>query len=135
VGHVVRHRIRVRYAECDPLGVVFNANYFLYFDVALTELWRDAGCSYAAMMEQGVETAVVEATARFHAPARFDDQLELEAAVEHLGTTSIVTTYRITREVTLLCEGRMVHVCVDPRSHEKVPIPPSVRAALVGTRD
>src|SRR3954454_24748958 len=132
MGHSTRHRIRVRYAECDPLGVVFNANYFLYFDIALTELWRDAGVPYTAMMEEGVDTAVVEATARFHAPARFDDELELEAAVERLGTTIIVTTYRITRDETLICEGRTAHVCVDPRSHQKVPIPPVVRRALGG---
>jgi acyl-CoA thioester hydrolase len=126
----MRHRIRVRYAECDPLGIVFNANFFMYFDVALTELWRDAGISYGAMAEAGVETAVVEAAARFRAPARFDDELDLEAAVERLGTTSIVTRYRVLRDEELLCEGTLVHVCVDRRTHEKVSIPAEVRAAL-----
>jgi acyl-CoA thioester hydrolase len=127
---VARHRIRVRYAECDPLGIVFNANFFVYFDVVLTELWRDAGVSYAAMAQDGLETAVVEATARFRAPARFDDELDLEAGVEHLGRTSIVTRYRVLRDEELLCEGRLAHVCVDRRTHQKAAIPDQVRSAL-----
>ncbi len=130
MGSATSHRLRVRYAECDPLGIVFNANYFLYFDVAFTELWRAGGLSYAELAEQGVETAVLEATARFRSPASFDDELDVHAAVQRLGRTSMVTDYRIARDATLVCEGRLVHVFVDRATHEKREIPAEVRRAL-----
>src|SRR5262249_61340495 len=54
-----RHRLRVRYNECDPQGVVFNANYLTYFDLTMTELWRQLG-GYQAMVEAGVDMVVAE---------------------------------------------------------------------------
>ena len=127
---VFRHRIRVRYGECDPQGVVFNANYFAYFDIALTELWREAAGGYAGMMDEGVDLQVVEATARYKAPARFDDEIDVTIEVTHLGTTSMVTTLAIRRDGALLVEGELAHVFVDTAALTKVPIPERLRAAL-----
>ena len=126
------HRIRVRYGECDPQGVVFNAHYFAYFDIALTELWREALGGYRAMMDEGVDLVVAEATARYKAPARFDDEIDLEVEVTRLGTTSMATGLRIRRDGELLVEGEMVHVFIDRGSHTKTAIPDSIRAALTG---
>ena len=65
------HELRVRYGECDPQGIVFNANYLLYFDVAFTELWREAVGSWQEMVERdGVDAVVREAKLRFRSPAR-----------------------------------------------------------------
>jgi acyl-CoA thioester hydrolase len=124
------HRLRVRYGECDPQGVVFNAHYFAYFDIALTELWREVAGGYLAMMEDGLDLQVVEATARYKAPARFDDELDVAIEVSHLGTTSIVTDLTIRRDGELLVEGRLAHVFVDIEKHTKTPIPDRLRAAL-----
>lgn len=125
--------IRVRYSECDLQGHVFNANYFSYFDIALTELWRVAAGGYQEMLDAGVDLVVVEATARFKAPARFDDELLVEVAVSHLGTTSIRTDLRILRDGLLLVEGEMVHVFVTRDTTVKTPIPPGIRAGLEGS--
>ena len=114
------------------MGIVFNAHYFLYFDIGVTELWRAAGLSYAEMAAAGVDTAVVEATAKFRAPARFDDLVDIEAAVDRLGRTSAVIAFRIWRDEELLCEGHNVYVFVDRDTHEKIDIPQDVRAALAG---
>ena len=76
------HELRVRYGECDPQQIVFNANYFLYFDVAFTELWREAIGPWQDMVERGIDAVVAEANARFRAPARFDDVLSLRAQVD-----------------------------------------------------
>jgi acyl-CoA thioester hydrolase len=130
VGRRHRHRLRVRYGECDPQGVVFNAHYFAYFDVALTELWREAAGGYAAMMEEGIDLQVVEATARYKAPARFDDELDIDIEVTKLGTTSMVTDLAIRRDGTLLVEGRLVHVFIDITTLTKASIPDRLRAAL-----
>jgi len=130
VGRSHTHRLRVRYGECDPQGVVFNAHYFAYFDIALTELWREAAGGYAGMMADGIDLQVVEATARYKAPARFDDEIDVTIEVSHLGTTSMVTTVAIRRDGALLVEGELAHVFVDAAALTKVPIPDRLRAAL-----
>ena len=83
------HELRVRYGECDPQGIVFNANYLAYFDHTVTELWRASALgSWEAMVERGVDVVVGEANIRFRAPARFDDLITISARVAHFGTTS-----------------------------------------------
>ena len=130
MGRSHTHRIRVRYGECDPQGVVFNAHYFAYFDIALTELWRAAAGGYAGMIEDGIDLQVVEATARYKAPARFDDEIDVTIEVAKLGTTSMVTSLAIRRDGALLVEGELAHVFVDTTALTKVPIPERVRSAL-----
>ena len=126
----LRYELRVRYGECDPQGVVFNANYLAYFDNSINELVRAACGSYQAMLDRGVDIVVAEAQLRFKAPARFDEQLELEIALTHLGTTSIVSEHRISRDGELLVEGTLRHVMVDPAALAKTPIPDWLREAL-----
>jgi acyl-CoA thioester hydrolase len=125
------HRVRVRYNECDAQGHVFNANYFVYFDVTLTELWRESLGSYEALTAEGLDLVVAETGARFRAPARFDDELEIALEIARLGNTSMVSTIAITREGEMLAEGRIVHifVCAD-RLGDKAPIPDHVRQVL-----
>jgi acyl-CoA thioester hydrolase len=130
VGAPFVHRLRVRFHECDPQGVVFNAHYFTYVDVALTEMWRAAFGSYQDVIEQGTDVVVVEASARFRAPARFDEELAVELAIERLGTTSMTTATAVRRDGQLLVEGRIVHVFVDPATMAKQEIPAHVRAGL-----
>jgi acyl-CoA thioester hydrolase len=124
------HRLRVRYHECDAQGIVFNATHFAYFDVVLTELWRVAFGSYAAMVAAGTDVQVVDASASFHAPARFDDELDIAMMLVRLGTTSITSSFEERRDGALLVSGRLVHVCVDAGTHVKQPIPPDMRRRL-----
>jgi acyl-CoA thioester hydrolase len=125
------HHLRVRYNECDVQGHVFNANYFVYFDVVLTELWRVALGSYDALTDDGLDLVVAEAGARFRAPARFDDELEIRLEIERLGSTSMVSAIEIMRDGVVLAEGRIVHIFVRADSlGEKTPIPDHVRRAL-----
>ena len=107
------HTLRVRYAECDPQGVVFNAHFLAYFDVGITELFRAAFGSYQAMVDRGVDLVVAEAGLRYRRPAHFDDELTLEVAVTRLGTTSITTSYRVLRDGELLVDGTLRHVLID----------------------
>ncbi len=124
------HSLRVRYAECDPQQIVFNANYFAYFDVAMTELWRAALGHYGMMLERGVDMVVAEASARFLGAARFDDELALEVSITRLGTTACTTRHRVLRDGQALVEGELRHVFVDPVSLEKLAIPDWLRDAL-----
>lgn len=124
------HRLRVRYGECDPQGIVFNANYLLYADVAFTELWRAAVGPWREMVERGFDAVVAEANLRFFAPARFDDDLELRAEVERVGTTSIATEIAVARDGQLLVDVRLRHVVVDAAGWNKTPVPAFIRDGL-----
>ncbi len=124
------HRLRVRYGECDPQGIVFNANYLLYFDVAFTELWRVAVGPWQEMVERGLDAVVAEASIKFRAPARFDDELELHAVVRSLGTTAITTEITVVRDGEQLVVGLLRHVCLATDSWAKTDIPDWVRTGL-----
>lgn len=126
-----RHRIRVRYNECDAQGAVFNSNYLVFFDVTITELWRDAFGSYDVALEKfGLDLVVGEANVRYFAPARFDDELDVDVTVEKLGTTSMTTRYDVHRGPDQIAQGRLRHVFVDLGSGGKHKIPDEVRAVL-----
>jgi acyl-CoA thioester hydrolase len=127
---VFTHRLRVRYGECDPQGIVFNANYLLYFDVAFTELWREAVGPWQEMVGRGIDAVVAEAGLRFRAPARFDDELDLICRLTRLGTTGMTTTIDVTRGGEVLVEGTLRHVIVDASTWQKAPIPEWVRSGL-----
>ena len=120
----------MRYGECDPQGIVFNANYLLYFDVAFTELWRAAVGPWQDMVERGVDAVVAEANLVYRAPARFDDELQLQARIARLGATAITTEIDVLREKELLVEGRLRHVCVATDTWGKIDLPDWVRRGL-----
>ena len=128
-----RHRIRVRFNECDGQGVVFYANYLMYFDVAMTELWREAFAGgYAGMVAKGTDAMVAEANIRYRAPAQFDDELDLVGAVTRIGTSSTVTHLTAERvgDGEVLAEADLRHVFIDASSLAKCEIPDDVRAGM-----
>lgn len=124
------HRLRVRYSECDQQGVVFNGQYLFFYDVAMTELWRAKVVPYREMIERGVDVVVAEATIRFRAGARFDEELDIEMPVKHLGTTSLIIhpVFRVGER--LIADGEVRHVFVDPETLTKTPIPDYIREVL-----
>jgi acyl-CoA thioester hydrolase len=124
------HELRVRYGECDPQGIVFNANYLAYFDIAVTELWRAAIGPWGVMVERGYDVVVAEANLRFRAPARFDDVVALGVRVAEMGTTSVRLELDIRRDGELLVEGRLRQVFVDAKTWGKTAIPDWAREAL-----
>jgi acyl-CoA thioester hydrolase len=124
------HPLRVRYGECDPQGIVFNANYLLYFDVAFTELWRAAVGPWQEMVDRGIDAVVADASISFRAPARFDDRLELQAQVTRIGTTSLTTQIDVTRAAEVLVSGTLRHVCVATDTWAKTELPDWIRDGL-----
>jgi acyl-CoA thioester hydrolase len=128
-----RHRLRVRWSECDLQGVVFYPQYLAYLDHTVTELWRVAIGPYTDMIPtHGVDMVVAEAAMRYRGSARFDDELEISASLTRLGSTSITTAFRIERvsDSALLTEGELRHVFVDPEDFSKREMPDRVRSAL-----
>ena len=108
-------RVRVRYAETDQMGVVYHANYLVWFEIGRVELMRQCGLDYRTLeAEEGCRIVVVEATARYKSPARYDDQLRIETRVVKARGPIVRFRYQILRESdeALLCEGETVHVVV-----------------------
>jgi acyl-CoA thioester hydrolase len=128
-------RIRVRYAETDQMGVVYYANFFVWFEVGRVELLRQLGFHYKQMeIEDDCRIPVVEANCRYKSPARYDDELLLETRVLALRRSLIKFGYRLTRPggeapATLLAEGETTHVTVD-RSMRRIPLPHKYVAIL-----
>ena len=129
-GTVFRHTLRVRYSECDPQGVVFNANYVAYFDVVITELWRAALGPYQALVESGVDMVVAEVNVRFLGPARFDDEVDFEVRLTRIGETGIATRIDAFTSGQPVVEGHIRHVFIDPDTKTKRAIPDHVREGL-----
>jgi acyl-CoA thioester hydrolase len=124
-----RNRLRVRYNECDPQGVVFNANYLTYFDLTMTELWRELG-GYQAMVDAGVDMVVAEAKIRYRAALRFDDEFEVQATIGRLGDTSMTTAIAIVRADETVAEGELRHVFIESGGGNTAPIPEAIRSGL-----
>jgi acyl-CoA thioester hydrolase len=125
-----QHTIRVRYQECDAQGVVYFARYPEYYDLALTELWREMLGSYQAMVEAGTDLVVAQMSIEYRSPARFDDLIDVELTVDRLGETSMLSSYAIVRDGERLVEGAFRHVFIDPPTKAKKPIPAEIREGL-----
>jgi acyl-CoA thioester hydrolase len=127
-----RHRLRVRWSECDSQGVVFYPNYLAYFDHLVTELWRETVGPYGQIHELGIDLVVAEAGIRYRVSARFDEEIELRALISRLGTTSMTTDLAVERvgDGAVLAEGELRHVFVDPDTFQKREMPGQVRERL-----
>lgn len=117
------------------MGVVYYANYFVWFEIGRVELMRSLGFDYREIEEQAqCFLPVVEANCRYRAPARYDDLLTLETRVLNQRTSMIRFGYRLLHatedaEPALLAEGETVHVVVD-RNMQKTPLPERFATAL-----
>ena len=129
-GGVFKHTLRVRFGECDPQGVVFNANYVAYLDVVMTELWREAIGPYQEMVEAGTDMVVAEVNVRFLGPAAFDDEVEFEARITRLGETAMSTRIEASTSGKPVFEAHMRHVFIDPAAKTKQAMPANIREAL-----
>ena len=109
-------QVRVRYAETDKMGVVYYANYFVWFEVARADLLRSLGWTYREMESAGIALPVIEAHCRYHLSAKYDDELEVRAEGRMLSAVRMEFTYELARkgESAIVASGRTVHAAVDP---------------------
>jgi acyl-CoA thioester hydrolase len=92
-----RSIVRVRYAETDKMGVVYYANYFVWFEVARADLLRNRGWSYREMESAGVSLPVIEAHCAYQRPARYDDELEIMTHGRLLSPVRMEFLYEVKR--------------------------------------
>src|ERR1051325_3339987 len=112
------HKLRVRFAETDLQGIVFNGNYLTYYDVAWTEYFRAMGMAWKDIVETGADTVLARTTIEFKSPAHFDDVLEVYTRVSKIGNTSITFDFEIYPEgdERLIGTSSSLYVCVDPKT-------------------
>jgi acyl-CoA thioester hydrolase len=108
--------VRVRYAETDKMGVVYYANYLIWFEVGRTDLLRHAGWTYREMEDAGFSLPVIEAHCNYLQPARYDDELDVETTGSRLSAVRVRFDYRVLRTAggVLLATGHSVHASLDP---------------------
>lgn len=125
------YRIRVRYSEVDPQGVVFNARYLDYADIAVTEYWRAVKAA-GHWGEAILECHVAKAEVNFRKPITADEEIDVMARTSRFGTTSMTTLVEIhgAGAEDLRASIELIAVHIDLSDHRPRPLPDSVRTAL-----
>jgi acyl-CoA thioester hydrolase len=113
---VVETRFRVRYHETDAMGIVHHAAYITWFEEGRSAFTRCIGYPYSRMEAEGIALAVAAVTARFHRPARYDEEVVVVTCLDTLGSRGMAFTYEIRRasDGDLLVSGKSTHVSVGP---------------------
>ena len=124
--------VRVRYAETDKMGVVYYANYFVWFEVGRTEWLRETGWSYREMEVEGVSLPVIEAHCEYRQSARYDDEIEIVTRATSLTPVRIRFDYEVVRarDQVVVASGHTVHAALDPNGRP-CRLPDRVRRLLV----
>ena len=130
-GAVRRTRVRVRYAETDRMGVVYYANYLVWFEVGRTEWLRETGWTYREMERDGISLPVIEAHCEYRQPARYDDEIEIATRGTLVTPVRIRFDYEAARAAdgTIAAVGHTVHAAVDA-SGKPCRLPSRVREVL-----
>ena len=120
---------RVRYAETDQQGCVFNAHYLTWFDTAITEYLRHLGWDYRAYMATGVDFHTVRSLVEYRAPVRFDEEIDVYVRPTRLGQTSILWQMEIHAGMSeqMRSSGEVIWVNTDQRIGRSVPLPDRLR--------
>jgi acyl-CoA thioester hydrolase len=123
-----RLEIRVRYCECDPMGVVHHTVYPVWFEMGRTELLRESGKSYRDFEAEGVFLAVVSLNVKYRRPARYDDLVTLVTTLGEVGGVKIMHSYRLERDGETLVVGETTLACLDRDGRARA-LPDSLRLA------
>ena len=123
---------KIRYSDCDPQGIVFNANFARYWDDAVTDWFEELGFGGTELGGIDVDVVTARLEIDFKAAAKLGDTLVTEAAVERFGDTSmtvLVTTSRQS-DSQIVAEGKAIYVFVDPAEFRPITVPESFREAV-----
>lgn len=127
---IVRMPVRVRFHECDPQGVVFNAHYLAYADMASFETIKELFGSHSHLVKRGIDLVVAESTLRYRGACRFDEDLSVDTYVDRVGTASLVLRFDITRAGELVTEVINRYVWVGAENLQPVRPPEDVSEAF-----
>ena len=121
---------RVPYADTDKMGVVYYANYLVYFERLRTELLREAGLSYFQMEEDGIMLPVIEAVCKYKRSAAYDDLLTISGQIEEIKGPKVKISCEVRKNEELLVFGHTIHACISTETRRPTR-PPAVLMNLV----
>jgi len=132
VSYVYPYTHRVRYRECDPMGVVYHTHYLDYFEAARTEALRHRGVRYRDLEAEGIIMPVVEVAVRYRGPAHYDEVLVVEVAFETMPDVRVPIDYTVHREGEdeTLAEGHTTLCFMDAERRRPIRAPEAVRTAF-----
>jgi acyl-CoA thioester hydrolase len=127
----IASRIRVRYAETDQMGVVYYANYYVWFEVGRTDLLRSAGGSYRDMEKDGLQLPVIESHCEYRQAAKYDDELEVRTRGSIVSPVRIKFSYELVRpkDNATLAIGHTIHAALDATGRPRR-LPDSVKSLM-----
>jgi 4-hydroxybenzoyl-CoA thioesterase len=133
-GQSFAHRCRVYYEDTDAGGIVYYVNYLKFMERARTERLRELGFAQSALAGENLLFVVHSSEARYHKPARLDDELLVSADVTELNRVSLRFHQQVRRATddVLLCEGQFLVACVRADSLKPRAIPEALRTAFAG---
>ena len=125
--------MRARYPETDRMGVVHHSHYFVWFEIGRTELLRDLGMPYAALEEEQLFMPVIEAAARYRAPVRYDEEVDVETELTEVTGVQVRFAYRLLRHPggEPVATGFSLHAAVNEKGRPRR-LPQEVRERLLG---
>lgn len=130
-GYTFSTTVRVRFADTDAQGIVHNANYLVWFEVARVEYLRAHAGGYQKLRDEGIEALVLETHVRYLAPARFDDVVHVHCRCVGLRGARFRYEYAVAGDDgTLYADGYTEHACVDARTLRPTRVPEWLRAAV-----
>ncbi len=134
MGSWHEQKLRVRYEETDPMGVVYYSKFMVWMEVGRVGLLRDIGFGYSEWVKHEIQFPVVQAHADYRAPARFDDEILVRTRVASIGTRSIRFENEIYKlpEMALLATGHTIHALLSKAGHT-IPFSPELKAKLTSS--
>jgi acyl-CoA thioester hydrolase len=120
---VFMHSVRVPYAHVDQMGFVYYANYFVYFEMARSEMLREAGLPYTELEKRGVMLPVVEAHCEYRQAAHYDDLLTIQSRIAGLEGPRLRIEYEMRRGEDRIVQGHTLHICMSAKGKAMRPIP------------
>ena len=105
-------KTRVRYAETDMMGVAYNSNYLVWFELGRAAYMRERGAPYSEVETKGYFLPISEFSCRIASPARYYEELSIRAHVRDIRSRSVTFGYRIERDGVKLAEGETTHICL-----------------------
>ena len=122
--------IRVRYEETDKMGVVYYAKYFVWFEIARTEFFRELGIVYRDIEDQHkIYLPVVEAFARYRHPLQYDNIVQIKTTLDEIGLSKIVFKYEVLRDSCIMTTGTTKHAFINQQG-APIPIPAEIKSCL-----
>jgi len=119
--------IRVRYQETDNMGVVYYANYLVWFEVARTEYLRSMGLVYRKLEDKGIYLMVASVSCKYKSPAKYDETVTIETWIEDIKNTSLRFVYKLSVGERMIATGDSVHVFTD-KNKKPVRIPAEIKS-------